>query len=120
MQGLKAELSNHQLSAARKESVLSASIAQREAELRVMQNDLATAQSEAAERQAQLQQSLEQERHRRKNLESELSRRGSAGTPAAVRMAFTDMFRDMHVRRMQRMAIEEPWRLPPDYVPPKN
>ena len=48
-----------------------------------------------------------------RRLQAEMARRGTAGSPAAVRTALADFFKDANRRRLERLAATQPWRLPP-------
>ena len=48
-----------------------------------------------------------------RQLQLEVARRGAPGTPAAVGTALADLFKAAKQRRLQRLAVSEPWRLPP-------
>ncbi|MEI6557194.1 MAG: hypothetical protein WCO00_02220 [Rhodospirillaceae bacterium] len=58
--------------------------------------------TELAERDAQIRQ-----------LQAEVARRGPPGTPAAVGTALTDLFKAARLRRAERLALTQPWRVPP-------
>ena len=47
-------------------------------------------------------------------LRAEAARRGPPGTPAAVGRALADLFRSAQERRLNRIAVNEPWRVPPN------
>ena len=49
-----------------------------------------------------------------RQLQMEVARRGTPGTPAAVGTALADLFKKAKQRRLERLAAAEPWRLPPN------
>ena len=83
------------------------------AEVRRAQEQIAASIAAVREAEGRSQADLADREDAIRRLEAEMARRGTAGTPAAVRTALSDFFKDANRRRQERLAATQPWRLPP-------